>query len=587
MTSTRRVISSDGTELATYETGATSGPVLVAIHGYPDNHAVWDGVAAEVGEQYRVITYDVRGTGDSDQPTARSAYRMALLVDDLVAVLDAVEPHRPVHLLAHDWGSVQAWAALTDDRLDGRIASFTSISGPSLDQAGTWMRAAHRHPLATLRQLADSYYTVLFQLPKVPEAAARAGLLDRAIASAAARTRSSAATGVEPPRTVADKINGLNLYRANMLGHLGRPHPKHIHIPVQVIAPRDDPYVTPALAFGAPEPYVHNLRTRLISGGHWVVSQRPDVIAGCVREFVDYVVGAPESRELVRARTRASGPFHGQLVVVTGGARGIGRATALEFARNGADIVIADVNDVAAKETVHELIALGVTASSYHLDVADTGSWEQFATQVRADHGVPDVIVNNAGIGMGGPFLATSIDDWQKVLGVNLWGVIHGSRLFGAQLVERGQGGRIINVASAAAFAPSRTLPAYSTTKAAVLMLTECLRAELAREGIGVIAICPGFVDSDITKTTIFVGADETSQTAQREHAAAAYHRRNYPPERVARHIVRAAERNTPVAAISAESKLLRALGRLAPPLARQFAKVDLGNLGPRSKRRR
>lgn len=579
MTSTQRVTSSDGTTLAVFESGPSSGPVIVAVHGYPDNHAVWDGVAALLVDDYRVVTYDVRGAGESDHPTTRSAYRISLLVDDLIAVLDAVEPHRPVHLLAHDWGSVQAWPALTDERLAGRIASFTSISGPSLDHVGVWMRALPRHPKAGLKQLAESYYTLLFQLPKIPEAAARAGLLDRAIAIAGKRSRSSAAVDVASTRGLADKINGLNLYRANMLGTLSRPRPKPIHIPVQVIAPRTDPYITPAVAFGAPEPYVQNLRTRVISGGHWVVSERPDVIDGCVREFVNHVDGGPESRELARARRRVSGSFGGQLVVVTGGGRGIGKATALEFARNGADVIVADINDVAAKDTVHELTALGVAAWSYHLDVSDAGAWDEFAAQVRDEHGVPDVIVNNAGIGMGGPFLATSIDDWQRILGVNLWGVIHGSRLFGAQQVARGQGGRIINVASAAAFAPSRTLPAYSTTKAAVLMLTECLRAELGREGIDVIAICPGFVDSDITQTTIYVGADEKAQSALRDHASAAYRRRNYTPERVARHIVAAAEHNTPVAAISAESKFLRALGRFAPPLARQFAKVDLSTL--------
>jgi NAD(P)-dependent dehydrogenase (short-subunit alcohol dehydrogenase family)/pimeloyl-ACP methyl ester carboxylesterase len=579
MISTQRVTSSDGTTLAVFESGPATGAVIVAVHGYPDNHAVWDGVAALLADEYRVVTYDVRGAGESDHPTARGAYRINLLVDDLVAVLDAVEPNRPVHLLAHDWGSVQVWPALTDPRLAGRIASYTSMSGPSLDHAGAWMRALPRHPKAALKQLAESYYTLLFQLPKLPEAAARAGLLDRAIAVASKRSRSAATVDVEPTRGLADKINGLNLYRANMLDGLGRPRPKPIHIPVQVIAPRSDPYITPAVAFGAPEPYVQNLRTRLVSGGHWVVSERPDVIAGCVREFLHHIDGAPESRELARARRRVSGPFGGQLVVVTGGGRGIGKATALEFARKGADVIVADINDVAAKETVLELTALGVAASSYHLDASDAAEWDQFATQVRDEHGVPDVIVNNAGIGMGGPFLATSVDDWQRILGVNLWGVIHGSRLFGAQQVARGQGGRIINVASAAAFAPSRTLPAYSTTKAAVLMLTECLRAELAREGIDVIAICPGFVDSDITQTTIYVGADETTQSALRDHASAAYRRRNYTPERVARHIVAAAERNTPVAAISAESKFLRALGRFAPPLARRLAKVDLSNL--------
>ncbi len=187
--------------------------------------------------------------------------------------------------------------------------------------------------------------------------------------------------------------------------------------------------------------------------------------------------------------------------------------------------------------------------------------------------------MNNAGIGMGGAFLGTSTADWEKIIGVNLWSVIHGSRLFAAQMVQHGQGGQIVNIASAAAYSPSRIYPAYATTKAAVLMLTECLRAELGREDIGVTAICPGFVDTDISKTTVHVGVDESVQQKLREHAVASYGRRNYTPERLAKHAVRAAARNTPVAAISAESKFFRAVSRFAPPLGRQIAKVDLNKL--------
>jgi len=100
----------------------------------------------------------VRGSGESDKPGRRDAYRLAQLVDDLGAVLDAVSPARPVHLLAHDWGSIQAWAGVCDLRFATRVSSYTSMSGPSLDHAGQWMREAGRHPGATARQLLDSYY---------------------------------------------------------------------------------------------------------------------------------------------------------------------------------------------------------------------------------------------------------------------------------------------------------------------------------------------------------------------------------------------------------------------------------------------
>ena len=98
---------------------------------------------------------------------------------------------------------------------------------------------------------------------------------------------------------------------------------------------------------------------------------------------------------------------------------------------------------------------------------------------------MPDVVVNNAGIGIAGAVLDTSVDDWERALGANLWGVIHGSRLFARQMVDRVRGGHVVNVASAAAFVPSKVLPASATSKSATVMLTECLQAELADEGSG------------------------------------------------------------------------------------------------------
>jgi NAD(P)-dependent dehydrogenase (short-subunit alcohol dehydrogenase family)/pimeloyl-ACP methyl ester carboxylesterase len=569
------VTSTDGVTLAVYEWGDPAAPTIVAVHGYPDNHAVWDGVATLLADRFHFVAYDVRGAGESDKPGARSAYCIPQLIDDLGAVIDAVSPDEPVHLLAHDWGSIQSWPAVTGDQLAGRIATFTSISGPSLDYSGAWLRRVHEHPRASLRQLAHSYYIGLFQLPGLPEVIIRRGVLDRLLSVTGRGTRSAVAVAAQPPRSEADKVNGLALYRANMLGSLSGPHPVAAQIPVQLIVPEKDPFVTAQLAIKAAEPWVPDLTVHRIPGGHWVVSERPDVIARLTSEFV-------QARSDGRGRAGphpAHGEFGGKLVVVTGGARGIGRATALEFARRGADVLIADVNDIAAKETVGELCELGVHAWSAHLDVSDAAAWVEFAAAVRAEHGVPDVVVNNAGIGMGGPFLGTSVADWEKILGVNVWGVIHGSRLFAAQMIERGQGGHITNIASAAAFSPSLIYPAYATTKAAVLMLTECLRAELAREGIGVTAVCPGFIDTDISRTTIHVGVDDTAAQQLRDHQIASYARRGYRPEKVATQIVRAVAADKPIAVITPEAKALRAVRRFAPSLGRRIAKLDLNKL--------
>ena len=122
----------------------TRRPTILAIHGYPDNHRVWDGVAEELRRRYNAkynfVAYDVRGAGESQCPADRSGYRLPQLISDVGAVIDSLGVDE-VHLLGHDWGSIQGWAAVTDDTVMGRIASFTSISGPHLNYAGRFLRS--------------------------------------------------------------------------------------------------------------------------------------------------------------------------------------------------------------------------------------------------------------------------------------------------------------------------------------------------------------------------------------------------------------------------------------------------------------
>ena len=102
----RGVVSADGTRIAVFETGDPALTTVVAVHGYPDNHTLWDGVVEQLAADYHVVTYDVRGAGASEVPAGRPGYRIPRLVEDLAAVLDATSPHAPAHLLAHDWGSI-------------------------------------------------------------------------------------------------------------------------------------------------------------------------------------------------------------------------------------------------------------------------------------------------------------------------------------------------------------------------------------------------------------------------------------------------------------------------------------------------
>lgn len=261
---------------------------------------------------------------------------------------------------------------------------------------------------------------------------------------------------------------------------------------------------------------------------------------------------------------------------MTGAASGIGRATAFAFAEAGARVVAVDRDAEGAARTAEMARLIGAPeAWGEAVDVSDEEAMEKLADRVATEYGVVDVLVNNAGIGLSGSFLQTTSADWKKVLDVNLWGVIHGCRLFGRQMAERGQGGHIVNTASAAAYQPSKALPAYSTSKAAVLMLSECLRAELAGKGIGVSAICPGFVNTNITSTARFAGVDAAEEQRRQKKSARLYGLRNYPPEKVADAILRAVVRNQAVVPVTPEARGLRFMSRFTPRTLRAIARLE------------
>jgi pimeloyl-ACP methyl ester carboxylesterase len=291
---TRSVRTTDGLHLAVYEQGRPHGeaPTVVLIHGYPDNHTVWDGVAAFLERDHHVVRYDVRGAGASEGPTRTREYSLAQLADDLQAVIAVTSPGTPVHLLAHDWGSIQTWETVTDPAQRDLISSYTSISGPSLDMAAVWLRELRRHPRANLRQLLASYYVFAFQLPLLPELTIRSGLLDSLV-------NHSANIGVPPRaqtherRPAKDALSGLELYRANFLARMIRPTASPTTVPVQVIAPLHDAHVTVELQTQAPAPYCTDFHWRTIDGNHWVVAQQPEPIARMAAEFIGYADGGP------------------------------------------------------------------------------------------------------------------------------------------------------------------------------------------------------------------------------------------------------------------------------------------------------
>jgi NAD(P)-dependent dehydrogenase (short-subunit alcohol dehydrogenase family) len=203
------------------------------------------------------------------------------------------------------------------------------------------------------------------------------------------------------------------------------------------------------------------------------------------------------------------------LAVITGAGSGIGAAFATELARRGGSVVCSDIDETAARTTADDIGAAGGKALATRCDVAKLEDVIQLAKVSQDWLGrPPTVVVNNAGVGAGGSAIGeTEIDDWNWVLGINLWGPIHGCHVFAPILREAGDGG-IINVASAAAFGAAPGMAAYNVSKAGVLSLSETLSAELSGTGVNVTVLCPTFVKTNIVDSGRIT--DKSTQMADR-----------------------------------------------------------------------
>jgi NAD(P)-dependent dehydrogenase (short-subunit alcohol dehydrogenase family)/pimeloyl-ACP methyl ester carboxylesterase len=582
-----RIVHNGDIALAVYESGDPTAQTVICVHGWPDTHHVWDEVVPLLAQRFHVVSYDTRGHGQSSDPGSVRGFRMSEFAADFRAVADAVSPDRPVHALGHDWGSSQLWEVVCEPAAEDRIASFTSLSGPAVDHAAHWVRSRLARPTpgrlaGPLSQAAASSYMAFFRIPGVSDA------FFRAAANPQRWTRFLRAFDRVPAERVhlgetfrRDVVSGLRIYRANPVP-LTDPRDRYTAVPIQLIVNERDRAIRPALLADTAR-WASQLWRRDLPAGHWSPFSHPRPIATAVIELADHLDGATAARGLRRAQiTPGRPPMADRLVVITGFGSGIGRETALAFARHGADVVGCDVDLGAAKETAAMVQALGRSSAAYQVDVADEGQMAEFAREVIAEHGVPDVLVNNAGIGHAGAFLATSAADFRHVLDVNLYGVVHGCRAFAPAMAERGTGGHIVNVSSLSAFAPHRAMSAYSTSKAGVFAFSDCLRAELHDTGVGVSTICPGVVHTNIVATTRFSGVSAEEEAAQQQRFDRLYRRRNYTPDKVAAHIVRAVRDNRAVVPVTPEAVQGYYLARLLPAASRRLARVDL--FGPRGR---
>lgn len=253
-----------------------------------------------------------------------------------------------------------------------------------------------------------------------------------------------------------------------------------------------------------------------------------------------------------------------KLVLITGAGSGIGRATAKAAAAKGARLVLCDVKGEGIAEVQAELSSAVVATRV--IDVADRAAMNQFAEDVQTEFGAPDVIINNAGVGLAGGLLDISHEDLDWVMNINFWGVFNGCKAFAPGMVEAGKGGHIVNVSSAAGYQASAGMMGYNASKFAVFGLTDALREDMRPFGIGVTTVCPGVVHTNIINETRMSGAKD--EAALRGRVDKLYSKRNYGPEKVASAIINAIEKNKGILPVTPEAWFMYLLNRLSPSFA-------------------
>lgn len=266
-------------------------------------------------------------------------------------------------------------------------------------------------------------------------------------------------------------------------------------------------------------------------------------------------------------------------VVVTGAASGIGRATALAFARQGAHLVISDLDCAGLESVAAEARLMGVKCHAKGVDVSDEAAMRAFAAEVEQLCGAPHVLINNAGIGYLGGFSDTPPEIWRRIISINLMGVVHGCMFFLPGMNAAGGPRRIVNVASLAGITAAPNMSAYAASKFAVMGLSETLslELELRNSQVQVTMICPGIINTAITRTSAVSPGFTSSQL---ERLRAFYEANGAPPELVAQSIVDAVCASRELVLVGPFAALMYHVRRVSRAVLRRLMLIDARKMG-------
>ena len=252
--------------------------------------------------------------------------------------------------------------------------------------------------------------------------------------------------------------------------------------------------------------------------------------------------------------------FTHRVAVITGAASGIGRALAVALADQGCDLALVDIDGDGLQETSRRVEPAGRRVSRHIVDVSDKARMQALAAEVESAHGRVDVLVNNAGVSVGGTFEEQSIDDIEWIVGINFWGVVYGTKVF-LPLLHRSDDAYIVNLSSMFGLVGVPRQSTYCATKFAVRGLSESLAAELASTPIRVMSVHPGGIRTNIAARSRYVGGSEAS----RQRVMDFFERRAMPPEQAAAAIVAGMRRNAERVVITREAIATDIVKRVFP----------------------
>ncbi len=263
--------------------------------------------------------------------------------------------------------------------------------------------------------------------------------------------------------------------------------------------------------------------------------------------------------------------FRDKVALITGASSGIGEAAALALAREGAKLVLV-ARDAPRLDAVRRRCEeLGAEAAAHVCDVTDETQVNALADAVHARHPALDLLVSNAGAVMAGFLVDVETADWRRLFDLNVMGVVHGCRAFVPRMQQRKQG-HLVMMASAAALSGQRAMSTYCASKFALMGLSESLRAELHRDGIGVTVICPSYVQTPIEQKVKLVGRMDNEKA--RARIAGEFRRGGLKPEQVAARTLTAVRRRQSLVTIGRDARFAHILKRWAPGLLERYLRA-------------